>query len=83
MINNYHKDKTPGKGKEGENCNVTACQAPESAFYFNTAMNAWYCHSCAYEINRFAKMDGQDLFPKFEEHRDAEEAAFNKRHNDE
>jgi len=58
---------TPGKGKEGENCNVTACQEPESAFYYNKVMHAYYCEHCARDIERFAQMDGLSLFDNLNE----------------
>jgi len=39
------------KGVKGGSCNVTACQEPESAFYFNKSTRAYYCENCAREIN--------------------------------
>lgn len=39
------------KGLKGGLCNVTACQKPDSAFYFNKSTEAYYCESCAKKIN--------------------------------
>lgn len=41
------------KGKEGCNCNRTACQQP-GALFFNCGTRAWYCYECAKDINEFA-----------------------------
>lgn len=41
----------PDKGLKGGSCNVTACQEPNSAFYFNKSTKAYYCRRCADEIN--------------------------------
>ena len=38
------------KGVKGGNCNVTASQRPE-AVYYNKSTKAYYCKSCADEIN--------------------------------
>ena len=54
---------TEGKGLEGQNCNRTACQEPNSAHYYNTGTKAYYCLECAMKINRSALRDGYDLFP--------------------
>jgi hypothetical protein len=48
---------TPGKGLEGQNCNVTACQKPESAHHYNEAMSKWYCLECAQKIQYWALYD--------------------------
>ena len=45
----------PGKGKEGKNCNRTACQAP-GAYFFNKGTRAWYCRHCAEQIEASAVM---------------------------
>lgn len=57
---------TPGKGKEGQNCNVTSCQKPDSAHHFNTVMKAWYCRECAEKIEYWAKVDGMSFFEGIE-----------------
>jgi hypothetical protein len=41
------------KGKYMQNCNVTACQKP-GATWWNSIMKAYYCRSCAWDINRAA-----------------------------
>jgi hypothetical protein len=45
-----HKPERDDKGQEGGSCNVNACQLPDSAHYYNTAMNAFYCYHCARQI---------------------------------
>lgn len=57
---------TIGKGKEGLNCNVTACQRPNSARHFNTVMEAWYCRRCAEDIQYWSRKDGMSLFNDLE-----------------
>lgn len=44
------------KGKQGGNCNVTACQRP-GATWWNTSTRAYYCPHCAREINRWSRHD--------------------------
>lgn len=63
---------TKGKGLEGQNCNRTACQEPNSAYYYNSATKAWYCRNCMQKINRSALRDGYDLFPDRELNRKTE-----------
>jgi hypothetical protein len=48
---------TPGKGLEGQNCNVTACQKPDSAHHYNKVMHKWYCLECAEKIQYWALID--------------------------
>lgn len=50
----------PDKGKRLGSCNVTACQRP-GAYWYNKVMNAWYCTSCAREINYRPLDDGSYL----------------------
>lgn len=50
------------KGAKGEECNVTACQRPDSAFYWNRVMDAHYCKECALDIQR-CNVD-LDLYPE-------------------
>lgn len=60
---------TEPKGTFKGRCNVTACQRPNSAYYFNRVMRAHYCWSCAREIERWAKYDGQPgIFPDLTRH---------------
>lgn len=44
-------DAMTDKGVKGGKCNVTACQKPNSAFYYNKSTRAYYCKECADEIN--------------------------------
>lgn len=46
------KSESRGKGLFGQNCNVNACQVPASAFFYNTAMRAYYCLHCAEQIHK-------------------------------
>lgn len=39
------------KGQYGGSCNVTACQLPDSAHWFNHSTRAYYCATCAKAIN--------------------------------
>jgi hypothetical protein len=39
------------KGIKGGSCNVTACQRPNSAVYFNKSTKRYYCAECAHHIN--------------------------------
>jgi len=39
------------KGQRGGSCNRTACQMPNSAWWFNTSTQAYYCERCARKIN--------------------------------
>ena len=51
----------PGKGKEGENCNRTACQV-DGAYYFNKGTRAWYCQQCAETIEASAVYYSKDPY---------------------
>lgn len=50
------KERAKLKGKQGGNCNVTACQKP-GATWWNTSTRAYYCAHCASEINGWSKHD--------------------------
>lgn len=54
--NNSEAIKKELKGKRNGNCNVTACQRP-GATWWNTSTRAYYCRSCADEINRWSRHD--------------------------
>ncbi|MCY1208397.1 hypothetical protein D9M72_200220 [compost metagenome] len=58
------------KGKQGRNCNVTACQRP-NAWFLNSGTDAYYCFDCAWEIRKFNLRrnsdDGFVLFEQWEE----------------
>jgi hypothetical protein len=57
-------EDAPGKGVQGLNCNLTACQLPGSAHWQHADNRHFYCMSCAWDINEFAiRVDGVDLFP--------------------
>lgn len=56
------KKPQPGKGIQGQNCNVTHCQEPESAHFYNRVTHAWYCRQCATRIEQSAQRDGMSLF---------------------
>lgn len=61
---NEEKRRAELKGKDGGNCNVTACQKP-GATWWNISTRAYYCPRCADEINRWSRHDeGFDIcFP--------------------
>lgn len=42
---------TSDKGLFRGACNITACQASNSAVFFNTGTNAYYCRECAEDIH--------------------------------
>jgi hypothetical protein len=48
------------KGLRLGSCNVTACQRP-GAYWYNSVMKAWYCTSCAHEINYRPLPNGEYL----------------------
>lgn len=57
------------KGKQGKNCNRTACQKP-FAFFRNSGTNAYYCLECAVDIGVFAlctKNSAMELYPEFDD----------------
>lgn len=45
------------KGQYGGSCNVTACQLPGSAFWFNHSTEKYYCDTCAWAINHANRDD--------------------------
>jgi hypothetical protein len=61
---NHEGPNRPDKGLEGGACNVTACQLPNSATWYNHSTQRWYCRTCAVELNRvnsdFRQMFGKD-----------------------
>ena len=54
----------PDKGKFGGSCNVTACQLPNSATWFNHSTRKYYCAGCAEWLNndKFNRADAERLF---------------------
>lgn len=72
----YTGPERKDKGEAGGSCNVTACQRPNSAFYYNHSTQRHYCVSCARKINDANRRDsyvinlGHDLLtldPQFAE----------------
>jgi hypothetical protein len=49
---NHEGPNRADKGVKGGSCNVTACQLPDSAHWFNHSTLRWYCEVCATELNR-------------------------------
>ena len=49
------------KGTKGGNCNRTACQRP-GAVWFHLDTRAWYCTSCARELNRANQADAMRIY---------------------
>lgn len=39
------------KGKKGSSCNLTACQRPHSAVFYNKSTQKYYCYDCSRQIN--------------------------------
>lgn len=52
------------KGNYNEECNITSCQRPNSAVWFNHSTRKYYCGSCAKRLNEdvFNKRDAQEMF---------------------
>lgn len=52
------------KGQFGGSCNVTACQLPDSATWYNHGTQRYYCVACATVLNQdpFNAADAQRLF---------------------
>ncbi len=70
------KAKATLKGKQDGNCNVTACQKP-GATWWNTSTRAYYCLSCARDINYWSRRDeGYDICYPSEAAARAAEAVF-------
>lgn len=52
------------KGSYDENCNRTACQTDKRVYFYNKAMDAYYCLHCAELIAEWD--DDEMLFDKQE-----------------
>lgn len=50
------------KGKFRGSCNVSTCQSPNSAFFYNKSTKAHYCVYCARAINKANRNDCQQLY---------------------
>lgn len=64
---NYAPGKHSGPNREDKGqfngaCNVTACQLPNSAVYFNHSTRAYYCVTCATAINNSNRADAHRLY---------------------
>lgn len=51
------------KGDYGQECNITACQKPNSAYWYNHFNQKYYCEDCASRLNNdeYNKRDAQRL----------------------
>lgn len=51
------------KGEYGQECNITACQKPNSAYWYNHFNQKYYCEDCASRLNNdeYNKRDAQRL----------------------
>jgi len=52
------------KGSYKEECNLTSCQKPDSATWYNHSTRKYYCKSCAMRLNSdpYNYRDAQKLF---------------------
>lgn len=52
------------KGEYNQECNITSCQKPNSAVWFNHSTRKFYCESCAERLNNdyFNKIDAHRMF---------------------
>jgi len=52
------------KGNFNEECNITSCQKPNSATWYNYSTRKYYCQSCAIRLNtdEFNKRDAIRMF---------------------
>jgi uncharacterized Zn ribbon protein len=52
------------KGKLNGSCNITSCQKPNSATWYNHSTRKYYCESCANRLNNdeFNKRDAMKMF---------------------
>lgn len=60
---NHEGPNREDKGVFGGACNVTACQLPDSATWFNHSTRKYYCVTCATELNR-VNHDFRQMFNK-------------------
>jgi hypothetical protein len=60
--NNQDDTLANDKGMMAGSCNRTACQAPQSAFYYNKSTQKFYCASCAKLINDANRADAMRLY---------------------
>jgi uncharacterized Zn ribbon protein len=52
------------KGELNGSCNITSCQKPNSATWYNHSTRKYYCSSCARRLNNdeFNKRDVMKMF---------------------
>lgn len=52
------------KGVYNQECNITSCQKPNSAVWFNHSTRKYYCSSCARRLNEdvFNARDAKEMF---------------------
>lgn len=52
------------KGEYNQECNITSCQKPNSAVWYNHSTRKYYCSSCARRLNTdvFNKRDAMQMF---------------------
>lgn len=52
------------KGNFKEECNITSCQKPNSATWYNHSTKKYYCTECANRLNNdpYNKRDSHRLF---------------------
>lgn len=52
------------KGEYNQECNITSCQKPNSAIWFNHSTRKYYCSSCARRLNTdpYNAKDAQKMF---------------------
>lgn len=52
------------KGQFNGKCNITSCQKPNSATWYNHSTRKYYCPSCANRLNNdeFNKRDAMRMF---------------------
>lgn len=52
------------KGDYNQECNITSCQKPNSATWYNHSTRKYYCESCAERLNNdeFNKRDAMRLY---------------------
>ena len=55
------------KGEYGGSCNITRCQRPDSATWFNHSTSKYYCPSCARTLNfdHFNRKDAMEMWGHF------------------
>jgi hypothetical protein len=55
------------KGEYGGSCNITRCQRPNSATWFNHSTRKYYCPSCARTLNfdHFNRKDAMEMWGHF------------------